>query len=60
MLRISRKLRQFTRTLRIPLHLAHARRRLAELHSQPRSPEEFVSWIMDLGIKSRHLSVKMQ
>ncbi|MFQ5931657.1 MAG: class I SAM-dependent methyltransferase [Nitrospiraceae bacterium] len=46
-----RKLKEFTRTLRIPLHLLHARRRIAEFHKRPRSIEETVEWAMHLGSK---------
>lgn len=46
-------LKEFTRILRIPLHLLHARCRLAKFHQRARSIEETVEWAMNFGGKGR-------
>lgn len=43
--------RRASRTLRLPLHLMHARRALAELHARPRDLEQLVDAALDLGTR---------
>ncbi|MEW5786240.1 MAG: class I SAM-dependent methyltransferase [Pseudomonadota bacterium] len=46
---MSRKLKELSRTLRIPVNRHFAFRRLAKYHERPRSLEETVDWAMKFG-----------
>lgn len=46
---MNRKLKEFSRILRIPFNRFFAFRRLRQYHASPRSREETIDWAMNFG-----------